>query len=283
MRSRVYRRFVTATVGDGYAARVGAYLTLRRAAHASPVALAALIAVNAIPLVGVLWLGWDLPTVVAVYWAENGVVGVFAVARMLTAGVVLPVIDRRRRLVPQPPPPPGRAAGRGTALQTIALSLFFCAHYGLFWVGHGIFVWLVLPILFAGLGAPGSGVMFGSSFGADIAYPDAGAVLRAAVFLLISHGVSFVANWLLGGEHASSTPEVEMRAPYARVVVLHLTILFGAFGVALFGARAAALVVLVVVKTAVDLAAHLADRRRASDRASGVPGAAPEGVGAPAA
>ena len=60
-------------------------LTFRRAAHASPVAVALLVLANPVPLAGVLLLGWDLPTLVAIYWAENGVVGVFAVARILTA------------------------------------------------------------------------------------------------------------------------------------------------------------------------------------------------------
>ena len=50
-------------------------MTLRRAAHASPVAIALLIVANLVPLVGVLCFGWDLTTLVALYWAENGVVG----------------------------------------------------------------------------------------------------------------------------------------------------------------------------------------------------------------
>ena len=254
------------------------YLTLRRASHASPVAIAVLIAVNAIPLVGVLFLGWDLATLVAVYWAENGVVGLYALARLLTAGRVFPAIDRR--VAPQPPDPPG--AGTRT-LQTLALGAFFCVHYGIFWVVHGIFVWVVLPMVFSVFaGEPGVGESIGS-FGEpsslQVAFPDAGVVVSASVFLLISHGVSFLANWLIGGEHLTSTPEAEMRAPYTRVVILHLTILLGAFGVALFGARTAALVVLVVLKTAVDLASHLAERRRAADRATRAPSATPSPVG----
>jgi uncharacterized protein DUF6498 len=245
---------------------VNAYLTLRRASHASSVAIAALVAVNAIPLVGVLFLGWDLATLVAVYWAENGVVGLYAIARMLTAGRVFGSIDRG--VAPQPPPPP---SGGPRLIQTVALAAFFCVHYGIFWVVHGIFVWFVLPMVFSGfmtdLG-PGStlGPSIASPFDLRVTYPDAGTVLSASFFLLISHGVSFVANWLIGGEHLTSTPEAEMKAPYTRVFVLHLTILFGAFGAALLGARRAALVVLVVLKTGVDLGAHLAERRRASAR-----------------
>jgi hypothetical protein len=48
-----------------------------------------------------------------------------------------------------------------------------------------------------------------------------------------------------------------MFAPYGRVVMLHLTILFGAFIIAILGAPIGALIVLVVLKTAFDLRLHL--------------------------
>src|SRR4051794_18635728 len=79
---------VRRALAGGYARRVNPYLTLRRASHASSVAIAVLIAANVVPLVGVVLLGWDLATLVAVYWAENGVVGLYAVGRVLTAGRV---------------------------------------------------------------------------------------------------------------------------------------------------------------------------------------------------
>jgi hypothetical protein len=57
-----------------------------------------------------------------------------------------------------------------------------------------------------------------------------------------------------------------MGAPYARVVILHLTIIFGAFAVAILGQPIGALVVMVVLKAGVDLAAHLGERARAAKR-----------------
>ena len=259
---------------------MNAYLTLRRASHASPVAIAVLVAVNVIPLVGVLFLGWDLITLLAVYWAENGVVGLYAVARILTAGRAIPLFDGRRARAlagpPQPPPPPGATAAISPGLALAAMVAFFCVHYGIFWFVHGIFVWVVLPMLvgmrdvvptFVATGDPVQPFAVASPGG----YPDGTAVLIAAGFLALSHGVSFVANWLVGGEHLTSTPVAQTTAPYTRVVILHLTILFGAFGVALLGAGIAPLVVLVVLKTVVDVAAHLAERRRAADRRASTP------------
>ncbi len=258
-------------------------LTLQRVAHASPVALAALVLANLVPLAGVLFLGWSLPTLVAIYWAENGVVGIFAVGRMLTAGnagpfalattpgsATVPAPSERYAGVvpPGPPPPPGPSAAlRPIVNPAIAKAImvpFFCVHYGMFWFVHGVFVWAALPMLFAGAGDPSAAMG-----------PDPGVVLVASLFMVASHGVSFVVNWILGGESRASSAVAEMQAPYARVVILHLTIIVGAFAVAFIGAPIGALVVMVVLKTGVDLAAHLGERARAARRMAPVslPGA----------
>jgi hypothetical protein len=189
----------------------------------------------------VLWLGWDLVTLVAIYWAENGVVGIFAVGRILTAGR-------------DGPKGSDDAAGPHGVAARLVLVPFFILHYGTFWVVHGIFVWFVLPMVFTTMGAsPGGG-------------PDVAVVLTASFVLLVSHGSSFVLNWILGGEWRTSSASEEMGAPYSRVIVLHMTIILGAFAVAMFGAPIWALVVMVVLKTVIDLSAHLAERRRAAQR-----------------
>jgi hypothetical protein len=228
------------------------------------VAIALLIAANLVPLAGVLLLGWDLATLVAIYWAENGVVGIYAVGRILTAGA--------GSTAPGAAPPGQSLAAR------LVLVPFFLVHYGLFWVVHGVFVWMALPTLFASFGSA-------APPGVVVLHPDGTVVLFAACALLVSHGASFVLNWILGGESATSNPAVEMHAPYSRVIVLHVTIVLGAFAVAFVGAPVGALVVMVVLKTTVDLSAHLRERRRAELRRAAVrdPGPAPTGLDAPAA
>jgi hypothetical protein len=225
--------------------------TLRRASHASPVALATLLAVNAIPLVGVLFLGWDLATIVATYWLENGVIGLFAIGRIATA---------QRSSLAIAGPIPGVASttlSRIGSLERIFLVPFFCVHYGMFWFVHGVFVWAALPSVFAGFS--------GGDMSAP-AGPNVGVVLTMGIPLMLSHGASFVFNWLGGGEFRASTPSAEMAAPYVRVVILHLTIIFGAFTVAFLGAPIWAMIVMVALKTGVDVAAHLAERNRAGLR-----------------
>src|SRR5262249_27617816 len=150
-------------------------------------------------------------------------IGVYAVGRMLTAGRGFPAIDPGAAgPAAQPPPPPGPDAPAGVP-PGIGLAPFFFIHYGGFWVVPGIFRWVVLHVVFSGVMAePGIGTGFGSPFDTQVTYPDPQVVLTAACILLVSHGVSFVANWLIGGEHLTSTPEAETKAPYTRVVILHM-------------------------------------------------------------
>lgn len=169
---------------------------------------------------------------------------------------------------PQPaaaPLPPGTAgmAAMGDAMNRLAgvgrigLAIFFVFHYGVFWVVHGTFVF-ALPAFGDGFGM-GDGP---SAFG-DLEWSY---VALAAVALFISHGASFVLNYIGRGEFRTASPSRQMGSAYGRVIVLHLTILIGSIVVAFLGAPIAALVVLVALKTAFDLALHLRQHRAADPR-----------------
>ena len=66
-------------------------------------AVAALIIANLVPLVGVLWFGWDVWGILIIYWLENGIVGLFNVLKMRRAegsedSSPMAAADTRRRL-----------------------------------------------------------------------------------------------------------------------------------------------------------------------------------------
>jgi Family of unknown function (DUF6498) len=158
------------------------------------------------------------------------------------------------------------SAAAGTAdvnigsMATRALIIpFFCLHYGMFWVGHGIFLFL-FPV-FAGFGdafadrAPRFGE-FGSL--------EPAAIVLGLVGLTASHVTSFFVNWIGRGEYRAVAPMSQMGSVYGRVVILHVTILLGAFAIALLGTPVAALALLVVLKIALDLWLHLREHRRAA-------------------
>jgi hypothetical protein len=84
----------------------------------------------------------------------------------------------------------------------------------------------------------------------------------AIAALCASHAFSFFHNYLAGGEYRNvALPQLMMR-PYGRIVLLHLTIIFGGMLVMALGSPVAALVLLVTLKTAIDLGAHMVERKK---------------------
>jgi hypothetical protein len=240
-------------------------------------ALVALVVANAIPLVGALFLGWNVWNILVVYWLENGIVGIFNVMKMARAEL------------------PGRADGLTINGRPVTGSVkgtlipFFIIHYGIFWFVHGIFV-LTMPF-FTG--------MFDGRFGGELLVDDQnvllpvdpsgsmallerpaagiggfepGAILFAALALAISHGLSFWWNFLRGGEYRRASAAGQMFAPYGRLVALHLTIILGAMSIIATGAPAAAVAILVAVKTLLDIGFHLAEHRKAAGGSVAVAG-----------
>lgn len=214
-------------------------------------AVAGLVLSNLVPLAGVVLGAWDLPTILVLYWLENGIVGLFTVPRILLAAgpteLSVPLSGTRIRLGPSVPTFP--------KVQKAVLVPFFAFHYGMFWIVHGVFVFAIA----GGLFSPGVDPL-------ATAGPRWDLVLIGAAGLAASHGLSFWLNYLGRGEYRATAPSAQMGAPYGRVVILHLTIIFGAIAITVLGSPVGAIAVLVVVKTIVDLGAHLAEHRRASER-----------------
>jgi hypothetical protein len=231
-------------------------------------AVATLIVANLVPLVGVLWFGWDVWGILVIYWLENGIVGLFNILKMRRAcGPDTPAPERadgRRPGVVGPTINGRPASGMGKAI----LILFFIVHYGMFWLVHGVFV-LILPA-FAMMNADGQ-----PNFGTTL---DPGAILFVLAGLVISHGVSYRLNYIGRGEYLRTTPEAQMFAPYGRLMVLHVTIIFGAIAIGFTGAPAAAVVILVLLKIALELGLHLAEHREPVPTVATTAAGAPEPV-----
>jgi len=201
------------------------------AARGLPPSALALVAANLVPLVGVIAFGWTVFSVILLYWCENVVIGAFNVLRMVTASPRSVAVD----------------AGK------LFFVPFFTVHYGMFTFVHGIFV--------LALFGPGGGRAFPGP-GTFVAAVGQAGVWYGVVAIAASHGFSFVHNYLMGGEYRNASLAQLMVRPYGRVVILHVTILAGGLLAKAMGAPTVALVVLVGLKTAMDLRAHLAERRK---------------------
>jgi hypothetical protein len=76
---------------------------------------------------------------------------------------------------------------------------------------------------------------------------------------------------VLAVSYLAVSPSGQMGEPYSRVVVLHVTILASGFLIEILGTPLAALVLLVVLKTAIDLRAHLKEHCKAERRLDEIP------------
>lgn len=246
-----------------------------------------LVLANLLPLLGVLMLGWDVASLLYAYWLESAVVGFFNVFRIAQAQAQPPLQPRagRREMSPQDlrrirehrqrweTKSPGLArllrsieasadseqvekegetadssrrvaqalAGpAGLAIGKTATILFFLVHYGFFMLGHAIFLW-------AFFGPP------------EIPTLD---LFIMGGLLFLSHGTSYVIYYLLRGECMWATPNQQMGRPYGRIVIMHITIIIAGFLTTSLDAPVFALAVMVLIKIAIDLAAHLRSHAR---------------------
>jgi hypothetical protein len=231
-------------------------------ATSSTTSVLVLVAFNLIPVTGVLFWGWNVATLLVLYWVENGIVGLLNVPKMLLASGP---DEPASRVVPVRGIGPVTVARSGMTTKA-ALVPFFLVHYGIFWFVHGVFVF-TLP-LFIGVGSHGFGqALLPPGLGGSTSYgmidqapsigPNLAAVAWGAVGLAISHTASFLVNFVGRGEYRRVSAARQMVAPYGRLVILHLTILFGAFVSLAIGSPIGAVVVLVLLKTIVDLAFHV--------------------------
>jgi len=94
------------------------------------------------------------------------------------------------------------------------------------------------------------------------------AFIFAIAALFISHGISFVYNYLLKGEYLHTNSQQLMASPYSRIFVMHIAILGGAFLAGAIRSPVAILIMLVVLKTILDIKLHQREHRKFRDRYS---------------
>lgn len=222
-----------------------------------------LIAANALPLFGVLFLGWDTFSIVLLYWSENVVIGAINVLKMLTCAPDLTTIyatqfgtncktdgDLAEKYAST-----ARRVQFGNQATKLFMIPFFIFHYGMFCLVHGIFVF----VLFGHDQMFGGPLDLGRSFW-QIAIDEK--LLWCLAAIAGSHLFSFFVNYIGQGEYRRTTVPLLMAQPYGRIVVLHIAIIFGAFVSMALGSNVGILIILIVGKTLMDLALHLRERER---------------------
>jgi hypothetical protein len=184
-----------------------------------------LIAANLVPVIGAIFLGWEVFPILLLYWTENVIVGIFNVIKMALVST---------QNIPQ----------HAAKFSTIG---FFCIHYGMFTFVHGIFVWVMF-------GFQGESSLNSTNL---MQFIRDSQLIWGILALLVSHGASFILNYIGKGEYKQTTLNTLMMQPYGRVVVLHLTIIFGGFMLMAAGSPIFGLLILIVLKLGIDIIAHL--------------------------
>ncbi len=190
-----------------------------------------LVLANLVPVFGVLFLHWSLFSIMFFYWLESGVVGLYNVPKLIMA---------------RPDPKPvstSQESDSQASLKTRGKAFFvgfFLLHYGIFMLAHGLFVYF----------------FFGP--------PDLNAetALIGLISLGLSHGASFVVNYIGRREYTKVTVSQQMLAPYKRIVIMHVAIILGGFLIGLFGAPVVAVLFIVVLKMAIDVPIHVREHTK---------------------
>ena len=186
----------------------------------------ALIAANLVPLAGAAFLGWKLSDVMVLYWAESAIIGFFNVCKIAVIG-------------------------RWFAL---AAGPFFLGHFGGFMAVHFLFIYTIF--------VKGPDNM--DSAGGDLAeVAKLFLVLWPALLALaVSHGYSFFNNFLGRGEYKGRTVSQQMSEPYARIVFMHLVLIFGGGLSLVLGQTELVLIIVIAAKIFVDLKSHVREHSK---------------------
>lgn len=172
--------------------------------------------VDAVPIFLALFAGWGSEELVLLYWAENVIIGLASIARLVWSGSI--------------------KAGRIGFALGIGLAAFFTVHYGMFCFVHGVFVFTFAEtVRFEPLET--------GEFIGPLALPAMVETIRGAFpGMTLALGlaslyqlVALLRDYWLTKAHSFPDITEEMTAPYGRIVVLHIAIFAGAFAMAALG------------------------------------------------
>jgi len=190
-----------------------------------------LVAANLLPLAGVFLWDWDVFFLLLLFWCENVIIGLFGIARLVVA------------------------ASNDTLKEGLLLPLFFLVHYGGFMFGHFMVLFGMYSGSFEGTGNHAQPEDYYRLILDNLNWV-------ALVALFISHGWSFIENYMGRSEYERLSPMQAMGLPYKRMAITHVALILGGFFLIKNGQPLAGLIILVLMKIALDIAFHQKEHRK---------------------
>ncbi len=191
----------------------------------SRVAVVSIIIANLFPILGVVYFGWNLFTLLILYLLENVVIGFFTILKMVKAE--RPSIS----LVTKG----GLIKGSSKRRAIFQFTLFYLGLTAI----HGLIVFNIF----------GNELVSGVSVG----------LLLLGLFA--SHGISFLTNYIARKEYQKTYPDKISGVIFIRVILMHVFVLWGAFFISLTGELLYMLVSLAIFKLLIDLLGHLNEHK----------------------
>lgn len=180
----------------------------------------ALLTANLIPLLGVLFDDWSIFEIMLLFWAESAVIGIYNLCKIWKIG----------------------------RWAVLFYGPFFVGHYGGFMAVHLLFIY----------GIFGSGLLGDGDISTTQMFQDFGRLAPVLIVFFISHGISYFSNFIGKHEYRGKQTAQQMGEPYRRIIIMHVTIIFGGFLVMAFDSAVPALSLLILLKAIADLRGHLA-------------------------
>lgn len=203
------------------------------------ISVIALLAVNIIPLFGVLFFDWDTFLIAILYCSENVIIIFYTALKIAFLGVLQPS---------------GRHGSKTPSRINLFLSEipFFLAKYCAF----AFFHFVIILSLF---NKSDRFLYDWQEWKLANLQPE---MKTAFMALFISHGISFVHNFLLKREFASVHVSFLMKAPDKRVGLMHAAVLIGVIFSSFLGSPAPFVVMIIILKTFIDLVLHLSTHKK---------------------
>lgn len=206
-----------------------------------PIGLLAIIVANLSLLFLFVALDLSLYELMAVYWWETLWIGLFCVLKLLVASVFGSAFESRLVHV---------SAGAGVIFTIAAVGLVGGQFLGFFFL-IGFFISFIFHVM-TGLDP------------AELWMNGFASIFTASLVFLVGHGLSFVSNFLLGGEYKKASAVSLLSLPFKRCLAI-----FAAVGLAFLGAviipgfsnSIGFGALLVPIKLGFDYFSHLVERR----------------------
>lgn len=190
----------------------------------------ALLLSNFVPIFGVVFLNWDVNSIIFLYWLETLVILTFSIIKIKKAQGD-PSLDQQANVTIN-----GISINRLNKKILVKLSI----------INNGIFILIYLGIIIAIFGLPKISLY---------------SVYITLLSMIISHYVSYKINYIGKEEFLKISPSRVYLIPESRMWIISIVAMFGGLFAKMTGGNTVALILMIILKTSADLYSHVKEHK----------------------